>query len=263
MGASKYIHIGRINFLAKTAYMGDLLLGTTFYTLILFVFVQLWRVLGGPSGLVVEGFGYREMVWYLTASEAIMLGRARIQDDISDEVKTGAIAYSLGRPYHYLGFKFACYWGETAVRMLVHIAVGIAIALLAVGPIQVTAVQLGALAVSVTLALILNFLIVACISLLAFWVEDTVPFFWIYGKLLFVLGGLFAPVELYPEALARAARASPFNYVLYVPARMLVRFDAAAWGNTISAQLGWIAVLGALAVGLYSLGVRRLNVNGG
>ena len=44
---------------------------------------------------------------------------------------------------------------------------------------------------------------------------------------------------------------------------MLVRFDAAAWGNTIAAQLGWIAVLGALAVGLYSLGVRRLNVNGG
>ena len=145
------------------------------------------EVLGGPSGLVVEVLATGRWC-VLTASEAIMLGRARIQDDISDEVKTGAIAYSLGRPYHYLGFKFACYWGETAVRMLVHIAVGIAIALLAVGPIQVTAVQLGALAVSVTLALILNFLIVACISLLAFWVEDTVPFFWIYGKLLFVLG---------------------------------------------------------------------------
>jgi ABC-2 type transport system permease protein len=113
------------------------------------------------------------------------------------------------------------------------------------------------------LALTLNFFIGMVLGLSAFWVEDTAPFFWIYSKVLFVLGGLFAPMEIYPDALARVARATPFNYVLYAPARLFVQFDMDFFLSTVTMQAVWVAVLALLVTALYGMGVRRLNVNGG
>ncbi len=263
VGVGKYAHIARINFAAKTAYIGDVLLGSVFYALVLYIFVQLWQVLGLSPGFMPDGLGLRELVWYLAASEAIMLGRAPIASEVSDEVKSGAIAYSLGRPYNYLGFKLSSYWGDTALRMTVNVVIGTTVALAAVGPIQVGPGRLVLWGITAALALTLNFLIVVCISLSAFWVEDTGPFFWIYSKLLFVLGGLFAPIDLYPQFLRRVAAASPFNLVLYAPAKLLVAFDAATFARTVMMQAVWLLVLGRLAAGLYGMGVRRLNVNGG
>lgn len=260
---AKYFHVARVSMRARTAYLADFLLGSVFYALILYVFVQLWSVIGGTSGFVVEGFGPRELVWYLMASEAIMLGRARFEHETDEEVKTGAIAYSLNKPYHYVMFKLASYWGETALKMALYILIGSAVALAAVGPIRVSATHLAGVLACTVLALTLNFLIGMALSLSAFWVEDTAPFFWIYSKVLFVLGGLFAPMEVYPDALARVARATPFNYVLYAPARLFVQFDADFLLRTVAMQVMWAAVLALLVMALYGMGVKRLNVNGG
>ncbi len=260
---AKYFHVARVSIRARTAYLADFLLGSVFYALILYVFVQLWSVLGRTRGFSVESFGPRELVWYLMASEAIMLGRARFEQETDEEVKTGAIAYYLNKPYRYVLFKLASYSGETALKMALNIAIGATVALAAVGPIRVSAAHLLAALVCAAMALTLNFFIGMALSLCAFWVEDTTPFFWIYGKLLFVLGGLFAPMEIYPAALARAARATPLNYVLYAPARLFVRFDAGFFVDALTMQAVWIAVMALVVMGLYSMGVRRLNVNGG
>lgn len=260
---AKYFHVARVSMRARTAYLADFLLGSVFYALILYVFVQLWSVLGRTRGFAVEGFGPRELVWYLMASEAIMLGRARFEQETDEEVKTGAIAYYLNKPYRYVLFKLASYWGETALKMALNIAIGATVALLAVGPIRVNAAHLLAALACAAMALTLNFLISMALSLSAFWVEDTAPFFWIYGKLLFVLGGLFAPMEVYPDALARVARATPLNYVLYAPARLFVQFDMDFFMSALMMQAVWIAALSLLVMALYSMGVKRLNVNGG
>lgn len=263
MSAGKYLNVARISFRAKTAYILDVALGSVFYALILFIFVQLWSVLGKTSGFSVEGFGTRELVWYLMASEAIMLGRGRIEREIDEEVKTGAIAYSLNKPYNYIMFKLSTYWGDTAFRMLVNVFVGASVAMAAVGPIEFNMLGLLAVASSAAMALTLNFFIVMLISLTAFWVENTAPFFWIYSKLMFVFGGLFAPMELYPSGLARAASATPFNYVLYAPARLLVQFEWDILAQIVLKQALWIAVLGSVVFILFGMGVKRLNVNGG
>ncbi|HBK59355.1 MAG TPA: ABC transporter permease, partial [Firmicutes bacterium] len=171
--------------------------------------------------------------------------------------------YYLNKPYRYVLFKLASYWGETALKMALNIAIGATVALLAVGPIRVNAAHLLAALACAAMALTLNFLISMALSLSAFWVEDTAPFFWIYGKLLFVLGGLFAPMEVYPDALARVARATPLNYVLYAPARLFVQFDMDFFMSALMMQAVWIAALSLLVMALYSMGVKRLNVNGG
>jgi ABC-2 type transport system permease protein len=134
MGAARYLSISRISFRSRTAYIMDVLAGSFFYALILFVFVQLWTTLAGSGHFAIEGLGARELVWYMVVTEGIMLGRARIEQETDEEVKTGSIAYLIGRPCHYVLFKFAVYWGDTLLRLIINVAVGSLVALIAVGP---------------------------------------------------------------------------------------------------------------------------------
>ena len=44
------------------------------------------------------------------------------------------------------------------------------------------------------------------IGLLAFWLEEVSPVFWIVQKAIFILGGLFLPIDFFPPGLAAVAR---------------------------------------------------------
>jgi len=113
------------------------------------------------------------------------------------------------------------------------------------------------------LAMSLNFVIELIIGLLAFWFEDTYAFFWIYQKIVFTLGGLFLPLDLFPNGLRQVAAALPFTSISYAPARLSAAFTAQLFAATAATQMGWLLVLGLLAGVVYSRAVRRLSVNGG
>ena len=84
---------------------------------------------------------------------------------------------------------------------------------------------LGVLARIVPFGLVAAALITALylwIGLLAFWLEDVSPVYWVSQKALFVLGGLMLPIELYPDFIRRAAAFTPFPSVLAGPASFVL-----------------------------------------
>src|SRR4029079_207857 len=52
------------------------------------------------------------------------------------------------------------------------------------------------------------------IGLLAFWMQDVSPVYWVCQKLLFVLGGMMLPLHLYPEVVQRLAAVTPLAVLL-------------------------------------------------
>lgn len=258
----KYSFLARTSFASKVAYPIDVLFRTFFFALILFIFTQLWGALLG-SNSSVGGFSRQQLVWYLMVTETIMLSNARIERRIEDDVKSGTVAYILIRPLHFVWYQCSIYFGETLGLMLFNILVGSAVVTALVGVPPLAAQNLIAIGVVVLLALLLQFLIKMSLALMAFWVEDTGPFFWIYSKVLFTLGGLFVPIEMYPQWLQRVAAALPFNYVLYRPARLFVTFDLRAFVRVAAFQSVWAVVLMALVLWIYHQGVKRISVNGG
>jgi ABC-2 type transport system permease protein len=101
------------------------------------------------------------------------------------------------------------------------------------------------------------------IGLLAFITEDVAPFEWIYQKLIFILGGLLIPIDFYPEWLQALAKALPFSYMMYGPARLFVSPDMVDFLNLIGSQFLWILLLGGVLTLFFRLGTRRLAINGG
>ncbi len=115
----------------------------------------------------------------------------------------------------------------------------------------------------VLLAFGIEFVCYFAIGLLAFWTEETQAFAFLYSRLTLVLGGVLAPLEIFPQPLRSIAQALPFSTILYAPARTLVHFEWDRFGWTLLQQGVTLLVGSVLLFGLYSLAMRRVNINGG
>jgi ABC-2 type transport system permease protein len=258
----KYLAIFRIALVNQWAYSADVIFRSCFFLLILTILMELWRTALGPKG-VLMGLTGRDMVWYLVYTESVLLAFPRFDEVISEEVKSGEIAYRLLKPMSYLGFHLSGYLAEISFRFVMNFALGGALVTWRLGGATFALVHTPALLCLTVLAFVLSFQICACIALLAFWVEDTKPFFWIYHKLMFTLGGLLVPNDLMPFWLKRMSDLLPFGSILYAPARLFVRWEDALFFRTVGVQLVWILLLTMLAQSLFLKGVRRLHVQGG
>jgi ABC-2 type transport system permease protein len=173
------------------------------------------------------------------------------------------VAYALTRPVPYPFFQLARSMGNSLPRFCVNLGVAVLVVLpttrqLVGGPVGLLAFLLLA-----ALAFLLDALISVTIGLLAFWLERTQPVYMIYQKLIFSLGGLFLPLEVFPDGLERFARWLPFQLIAYAPARAFVAFDAASTLRTAAAQLLYILALTAVMWGVWRRAQRRLVIHGG
>jgi ABC-2 type transport system permease protein len=260
----KYLAIARTTSLASLIYDRDLLLRSLFMVVVMVIFVQLWTATYAATGqLSVSGFEVRDLIWYMVITEALVLGTPRIVPTIDTEVRSGDVAYRLTRPYSYPLYLVASFWGETLVRLPMNLAVGSAVALLAVGPVPLTPELVLGTSLAAGCSITLMGIVAVMIGLTAFWVEDTAPIDWIYSKFVFTLGGMFLPLELFPDWLASVARVLPFASICYAPALLFVNFSWSAFASLLATQLVWLLVAGVVLRFVFRRAVRRVVAHGG
>jgi ABC-2 type transport system permease protein len=178
-------------------------------------------------------------------------------------VKSGEVAYRLGKPYNYVLYLAADYLGEWFARFSLSIAIASGLALLFVGPIPFTAQGLASTLVLLAGAVALDFTFAAAISLLAFWVEDTSSIYLIYRRLVMLLGGMMIPLDVFPEPLSSIASALPFAYIVYGPARQFSVPSSDFFTDAIlKISISLVAAFTILAI-VYKAGQRGVTVNGG
>ncbi|MGE5598754.1 MAG: ABC transporter permease, partial [Bacteroidota bacterium] len=231
--------------------------------LILFVYNQVWGKALGPGG-AFGGFTRAQLTWYMALTEGIGLSFPRLQGTVGEDVKTGNIAYRLNKPISYVGQLLAQYLGETAINAAATLTAAGTAAFFLAGPWPGFAPGRAAVVLLAAAGgTVLSFFLTAALAFSAFWVEDNGPFFWLYSKINFVLGGLLIPVEVYPGLLRRVTEFLPFRLIFAGPARLLVRFDRQMLIGILAAQATWLPLFAGLTAMLYRRGVRKLNVNGG
>jgi ABC-2 type transport system permease protein len=112
------------------------------------------------------------------------------------------------------------------------------------------------------LGTVINYFFLMLIGLSAFIMEDNFSLYLIYQKICFLLG-LFLPVEFLPVWLQPAAKAMPFSYVYWAPAKLFVDYSAELFWQLVPRQLLWAAVAVGLTMAAYNAAIKRLQVNGG
>ena len=239
---------------------GGLLVALGFYVLVVAVLGGLWRVAAAANGGSVAGYSAVALTWYIATSEAATVSLdIRMIDVIGRDVASGAVAAELLRPAPVLGVRVATEVGRALPRLgACVLAGGVVATITAGGPPRPAAL---ALAVpSLVLAITCNIVAQHAFAAASFWVRDAGSAWFLYQKLIFVLGGMLIPLEALPRWLSGVASVLPFRAMAYTPARL-----ASGHLETVLVleQVGWLAVLLVTANAVFAAGERRLQVVGG
>lgn len=243
-------------------YIPAFLLQNFFLVIILFIFFSLWRVVYADK-VLVAGLSLNQVLWYLTFTETIELSKSRSFIQIQDEIKDGSIAYALGRPYSYVAFTIVKAMGEAAVRVGPIFLEGSLVAWLLIGGLPDFWLHLPLVLLVVPGGILLTTLWGVNIGLLAFWTEEVAPFYWILQKLIFILGGMFFPLDFFPRWIQGTARMLPFAFSAYWPGITMVNYTFKNLKITLTGQLVYCLVLILCAGGTYRAAVRKMHVQGG
>lgn len=260
----KYVEVARTTLRSQWTYLAEQLLSRFFLVIIMFVFVQLWRVTYATQGAtLIEGYTLAEMIWYLVATEAITLSLPPIHSTLQQEVQGGDLAIRLNKPYSYLLFHYSSTLGDSLVRLATALAVGGLVSYLLVGGFAFRWEGLPVLLLVYLTTQALHFAYNAAIGLAAFWMEDVSGLYFIFDRLKWVLGGMLLPIDVFPNGLRQFAEVLPFRYMYYGPARLFIKFSWAGAVDLLAQQALWLLVFWLFCWGLYRLGVRKVDINGG
>ena len=258
--AEKYLAFVRISLTHARRDRGELYGRAVFFTVILGVLSSLWRA-AGESGLMANAEP-RTLLWYVAATEWILMSTPQLHLDIQETVRRGDVVYQLGRPISYVGAVFAEGVGVVAARAPVLGVVAFPCAFAFTGWIP----PFGVLAPIAAFGLVASLLLTALdvvIGLTAFWIDDVAPVYWVWQKLLFVCGGLMMPIQLYPSVIQRVAAFTPFPSILAGPASFVLNGQAAAPGLLARNLAAW-SIATAVVVGfMFRRAAHALAVNGG
>ncbi|MHB8600344.1 MAG: ABC transporter permease [Ktedonobacteraceae bacterium] len=262
--AHKYIAILYVSIVNNLTYMTEVVFRSFFLIIFVYIFLQLWTVTYASRNLSsLGGFRISDMIWYLAATETIALSLPQLTRQIDMEVRSGEIAYLLGRPCSYVMYRFAQYIGERVVRLVMNSIVAGLIAFVFVGPPPFTWQGLVAWPLVLFFAISIEYAIYFSIGLLAFWTEETSPFALIINRLALILGGVLAPLEILPQPIRGIAQVLPFSAIYNGPAHTLIRFNLGQFGALLLQQSITLALSCAVLTVVYWLATRRVSINGG
>lgn len=261
----KYIFIFKTTIMDSLQYIMNIILGFVTYILIIFIFLNLWQYIYTDPEKLINGYSLQQMIWYVILTETIWFGtrNGAIISQISNDIKSGAIAYVINKPYHYVIYMIVRNLGEIAIKFFLYLCAGLTLGYIWVGripdfnPIYIPLIIM----ILISATLINNFLTMS-ISLLSFWIEDAAPFHWIYVKILLILGILF-PVEMFPVWAQPIIRSSPIYVITYGPVKLIISFSREIFTSVLLAQVIYLLGSFLLLMGLYQKGVKKINVNGG
>ncbi len=105
-------------------------------------------------------------------------------------------------------------------------------------------------------------LLYTLVGLTAFWMRRVLPALLIMQKLMFLLGGLFAPISFYPGWLHALAAASPFAAHLAFAGQAMLTPSAGDFGRALAAQAIWAVLLMLAAALVWRAGLAKVLKGG-
>ena len=261
----KYIHIYKSELMSTLQYVLNILFRLINFILLIFIFMNLWNYVYDDPNELINGYSKNQMIWYVIVTEIIWgaTDGRRYCRRISDDVRSGNIAYMINKPYSYIGYAISSHLGETTVKTAIAIVVGFIFGGIFLNDFPALSIpSIIIVLLSGILAVLINSLLVTFIGLISFIIEDSNPIFWLYSKMILVLGVLF-PVEYFPGILAQIMKFSPIYVTCYGPAKLFVDFSPQIAINILISQVIYLCIAWAMCYALYRKGVKKLNVTGG
>lgn len=226
----------------------------------LVIFSHIWQIAASKKGAI--HFTPSELLWYIALNEWVLISLPDIHEDMEEDLRSGRLAYLLPRPISYLGATFATALGSLFVNLLTLGAVTFLFTWWQVGfPFHFTSLFFTFIfAIS---SGIIGVLFLMLIGMLAFWIREINPVFWMFEKLLLMLGGLMLPLSIYPLWMQKLALFTPFPAILSNRSHLVIDSAPLAMTHLAITLAFWTAFASLVLYFLYRKGEKILNIEGG
>ena len=261
----KYLYIFKSELMTSLGYTFDILIGFIGYIIMIFIFLNLWEYIYSDPNEVLKGFTMNEMIWYVIITEIIWstVKGKKLSKDICNDVKGGNITYNIIKPYNYIEYRLFSHLGGISFKFILLTILAMILGFVFLGSFpNLNILSILGILLSSLLAITISILIIIGIGLLSFFIEDAHPLFWVYSKILLVIGTIF-PIEFFPESIQWLLKLTPAYTVCYGPAKLFVHFSSQGFIEIILAQIVSIIIFSIIAHLIYKKGAKKLNVNGG
>ena len=180
----------------------------------------------------------------------------------SGRIYNGELADDLLRPHPVVLQPI----GDNIAVRLWHLLIGLPLLLatLLLAPVHVRAGDIALALPALLLAAVLQFLFTYILALSAFWTERVHGVVGVGATLIFLLGGVAAPIALLPVGVRPWGEALPFRAMMGFPVEVAV--GSLSRGGIVGGylwQAAWAVVFVPLSVALWRRGVRRYTAVGG
>ena len=180
----------------------------------------------------------------------------------SGTIYNGELTDALLRPQPVVLSQLGWYLGISAFDLIFLPPLLIAVALLA--PVHIDATDLALTVPALVLAAVASFCFDFALACSAFWTQRYFATTAAGGRLVFLFGGVAAPIPLLPDGLRDVFSVLPFRWMRGYPAEVAAGLvPSGELFSNLATQAAWVGVLAGLATVVYRAGVRRYIAVGG
>lgn len=239
----------KINSLVKTGFKVALAYRFHFYiTLItsplqLIVYYFLWNAIFEHSGQeIISGFTFQGIVAYYAINMIVAFFTwSNVDEWMEYDVRRGDLLNFVLKPIRFIYIYFFSLLGTSSLSIVLEIIPFFLIAIFIFGVGLAPAFYLSMFAISIMLALILNFLISYLVGMTAFWFNRISGIRRVKRSMIVFLSGGMIPLTFFPETFQKIFSYLPFQYIRFVPINIyLGKYDYFMTIAFIGIQLAWI-----------------------
>lgn len=208
----------------------------------LLIFSQFWRVVLGDTGNFLTN--YPQFVWYIASNEWLVLSLPVLHLDVQNDLKMHFFDRRILLPVSYLGLKLSEGMGEMIVNQLFIGIIMLVSAFFLTNYFPFNSFsELGFFLMMSFFASLVLLVFHLILGFGSFWVDEIIPYYWVWEKLMFVLGGMLFPLAFYPNIARIISYSTPFAAALGMRSYLIFENSWIGFG-IVSGVLSFWLILG-------------------
>ncbi|MBI5650264.1 MAG: ABC-2 family transporter protein [Chloroflexi bacterium] len=227
------------------------------------VMLAVWFSLseGGP----IAGYSQNDFVaYYLLITFVRQMTNVWVIWEIDYEIRHGDFSIKLLHPLNPIHEYIASHITDKFLRLAVMIPLGIfAWIIFPTIHYDLTFTTVTLFLIALVASWLIRFLSQYCFGLLAFWISASTTLNEIWFATSLMLGGIVAPLDLFPANIQLIAKYLPFRYMFAFPVEIVSgRLAQTELINGLAAMLGWLIVSVVVYRWLWRRGLKHFSAFG-